>query len=1400
MTGKGFKAKGLNAKSLETGRGSLLIVLAASVMASVLLLPTSLPAQEAPDSLEALLAAPQLSADSPESAAEGGVSQADWDKAQGPDPASEAGAEPKPGSAVKPFLTDPTDPKAAALDTLADGDAGSTDAKGEVDPRASATPDAPFNGSYTYSVPIAVPGYRGLEPKLRLVYDSNRGLSAGRALAGWVGTGWSLEGFSSLVRVSARRGAPLYQDTDRWLLDGEELEPCKSGMGGASCKTGGTHTTRVESYRKIIYTKNTWTVTARDGTVYTYKSSGSQGVDTKPSPTNDLLLNHYHYVLTSAKDTHGNEVKYEYDCKTAAVCYPSKISYNQTTIILYREDKKNVSVMTVATGASLEKVGQRLDRIRVKTGSGEVRAYELSYDNGPTTASSRLTSVKGYGSDVKYDASNKIKGGSALPAIKFTYSSYAPRFDKKDVTNKVISFLRSTTRVIDIDGDSRADVVTLAPCIPESKCPIEVSLGSNNGLTAGVNYEGSRGEVPEGTVEQYWLSGDFDGSGLQQLLHLRIKREVIPLGDDKEEEKFYWNADILRFNSGTKKYSKEGWGPVSSGPFIPLLTKEEVDQGSVPIVADFNGDGKTDLLISGKFYLSKDKNKPVREVVTLPSCGSITTKLVAAKAGDYNGDGRADLACDHLVGVGGRGIGVLLSSPTSDGKIAFTAGEFTALPQEAEGYDNEGRTRRELLAGDINGDGRTDLVLLARTSGGGALVYALRSTGKGFVPDASGEMPYSWDDAAIGDFDGDGRSDVYLPLNSGGTLLLSQSSDFKKVTVGIPGGAQYSADLNGDGRADLFFVGKSTTTTWLSLDGTQDLMNSVQNVWGGTTKIEYKPSSRYTLAASASDRLPFIMQTVSKVTQNDGRGTASATEFSYSNGKWHPGERRFLGFASVIMSLPCTPGETTCPKVAYTFRQDLASAGKVVKKEVKVGTKVLRTVEETWDVEIKKVPYTAENIKTTTTDHLSGGNRRRSVSRAFDRYGNVTGLTDNGRDDLGGDERTVKRTFDIDAGKFMVNNPASEKVYGPGSVLLASSLFDYDDVGNLTRLRRWLDKDDSHVSRKFEYDGKGNRTKVTDELNRSTLTEYEETFNLFPVKVTNPKGQVTTATYDRTCGKPLSTVNLNGLTTTYDYDDFCRPLNTTSPMGAYTRYEYHSLGRIGTQGVTVFTPGPADGAAKPPELESRQYWDGLGRTYQTRTKDVSRDVLTLTAYNKRGLVERASRPFFEGDPVYWTTNTYDGLDRRIKQVLPDGRAIVTAYTASGDYGGFDAVKTTDPLLRTSTLHRDAQGRTIRQERLSDTAQAVSSTMTWDTLGRLTQLKDGGGHAALQLRQGRPQGPGHLGRRWPELYGRDLLRPRRARAETPLSRQGRGRHVRQALGLRPRGAPDLHQRDDQVDHL
>ncbi len=78
---------------------------------------------------------------------------------------------------------------------------------------ANEPPAASFNGSYTTAVPIQVPEFRGIEPKLSLVYDSSQGLRAGGFYAGLVGTAWRLTGFPDIVRVSRVKGIADLEDS-----------------------------------------------------------------------------------------------------------------------------------------------------------------------------------------------------------------------------------------------------------------------------------------------------------------------------------------------------------------------------------------------------------------------------------------------------------------------------------------------------------------------------------------------------------------------------------------------------------------------------------------------------------------------------------------------------------------------------------------------------------------------------------------------------------------------------------------------------------------------------------------------------------------------------------------------------------------------------------------------------------------------------------------------------------------------------------------------------------------------------------------------------------------------------------------------------------------------------------
>jgi hypothetical protein len=82
---------------------------------------------------------------------------------------------------------------------------------------------APHNGSFTYSIDIREPAFRGLEPNVKLDYDSSQGIANNAAHQNWLGLGWSVGGFSVIERASPGRGTPFFNDSlDTFLLDGAE--------------------------------------------------------------------------------------------------------------------------------------------------------------------------------------------------------------------------------------------------------------------------------------------------------------------------------------------------------------------------------------------------------------------------------------------------------------------------------------------------------------------------------------------------------------------------------------------------------------------------------------------------------------------------------------------------------------------------------------------------------------------------------------------------------------------------------------------------------------------------------------------------------------------------------------------------------------------------------------------------------------------------------------------------------------------------------------------------------------------------------------------------------------------------------------------------------------------------
>jgi photosystem II stability/assembly factor-like uncharacterized protein len=209
-------------------------------------------------------------------------------------------------------------------------------------------------------------------------------------------------------------------------------------------------------------------------------------------------------------------------------------------------------------------------------------------------------------------------------------------------------------------------------------------------------------------------------------------------------------------------------------------------------VADFNGDGRADLLFRRAsdgmlaMYLMNGAT-----VISATFLGTLGTDWDFAGAADFDGDGRADMLFR-------RNTDGLLGLYLMNGATIVAAQQLGAV-----GIDWRIRGVR-----DVNGDGRAD-ILFRRASDGALALYEFN----GFQLLAAqllGVVGPAFDVIGVRDFNGDGRADILFRrsdgmlamfLMNGFTVLASQVLGVVGPDIVVLG----LGDFNGDGRADLAF-------------------------------------------------------------------------------------------------------------------------------------------------------------------------------------------------------------------------------------------------------------------------------------------------------------------------------------------------------------------------------------------------------------------------------------------------------------------------------------------------------------------------------------------------------------------------------------------------------------------
>jgi RHS repeat-associated protein len=681
---------------------------------------------------------------------------------------------------------------ASSLSGGASGDPSKTQDKARL-PQSEA-----MTGALTYEYPILVPpGRNGLQPDLKLAYNSQAGDEGS-----FVGYGWSLN-IPYIERINRKGTDKLYIENYFYSSLSGELVSLGGASYGAKVDNG--------EFLKYDFSNNSWLVTDKQGTKYKFGYSSATRQD-NPSDSTKI----FKWMLEEIRDMNDNYIKYEY-YKDQGQIYPLKIIYTGSgatdggfEVNFLRAAKDDL--LSYKTGFSV-KTAYKINEINTKINGVWARKYTLTYGGSENNRRSLLKNIVESGQD---ESSNI----TIFPATSFNYQKSTgsspgwtlstswqipvtldPRYDKKghsaDINGdglidflgleygKIKIFLNSGNnwtensswqtpsslvfvwgfsgvQIADINGDGLVDIVTGSPL------PRMAYLNNGSGWV-----ENSSWQIPSISFIYGFRLGDVNGDGLVDILYA-------------------WG------NYGIKKVylnTSSGWTENFSWQ-IPIYFDQDSYGQDIQVV-DINGDGLADILGNNSYqyrvYLNNGSNWEEN------SSWRMIDKV--RHMADVDGDGLVDTIGNGNSWNGGPKVAL------NNGYSGWIENGYWSLALSGINFDQ---------ITDVNGDGFSDLLSSYTDLGTGWVINKVYPNNISTKNDLANQINY---------FQG-GRTDIVYKTTAqykNGSTLLNPNLPLVLDTV--------QQITNSDGS------GLNSITTYSYEGGKYYFANSFDRKFSGFSKV-----------------------------------------------------------------------------------------------------------------------------------------------------------------------------------------------------------------------------------------------------------------------------------------------------------------------------------------------------------------------------------------------------------------------------------------------------------------------------------------------------------------------------------------------------------------------------------